>query len=412
MFRSITLLALAGSLLLPIATLAADGEVIVIEGNCATNQHVGADGKCTCNNSTHMMVDFECVPDPSKLFSPIGDILLDVCEFLGHCTGPGGGGGNGGTPPPEPEAEDGECLLENEAGDAKTCAEHWSDCASRAFQMTQACPGIAAGRKCLADIESPGVVFPDGSSPTCRVASKTGAVICDFPNPLTNRPFVGDIDQLIHRCIDDWIASGELTEEIQACEQEALDDMLECQFRVEGDCEEAGCDFVPPLATLQSTLPDDEPEHELFVQARVRTRGDTAIDGERFVRSGARGACYWHLTAVGTLPPEGSLYCKSREQWEEVGASQLLLADGTAYLADGTCGVATADGVATGPARYRWRIERAEDGALLGARVKSVGGHAEGSLEGLHPYSGDCRLSGKSVSERRVPAGLLEQLSR
>jgi len=407
MLRIFSSLALCAWLFLPAAGSAADGEVIIIEGTCVAGQHLDLDGDCICNSSTDIMVDFECVPDPSRFFGQLTDVFIDFCQFVGHC------GGGGGGPQPEPEPEPGlECTFEDEEGNDLNCLDRWNKCASDAFHASNACPETLAEKECQGPPAD--MVFPDGSKPECRIVSKTGAILCNFENPGKNPPFVGDLNELFDYCVGAWIRSGQLKDEIQACQKDAITQLDQCQIEVLVECAEAGCeDFEPPLATLaQSQRPgaDAPPTHEVFLRTKVRTRGESAIDGEALARNGTRTTCYWHLTSEGTLPPDATLFCKGNEEWENVGTSRFLLADDGNYVADGACGVATDAGMAIGDATYRWKLERAEDGAFLNAKVRSIAGSIEGSLDGAHPYFGDCKVTGKAIEERQVPSGLLELL--
>jgi hypothetical protein len=394
-----TLIATAAALSFAWPAFAADnGDVIIVEGICPSDQHADLGGSCVCNDSTQVVVDFECAPDPGQFFGEFGDILVDACEFLGIC---GGGGGGGNPNPPEPDPE-GPCSLLEAA-----CNGEYAQCAAEAFEKTERCASDAAFQQCRGGLR--GMVFPGGARPDCRVVSKTGRLFCAFPDPLQNAPFVGDLDELLARCIDDWVASGELTDEVGECQRDAALELEQCYSDVLDACSgRKECpDVFPPTTLTQGTEPG-EPEHSIFLLTKVRTRGETAIEAEAFVRNATKNTCYWHLTAKGTQPPEGTLYCKAGEAWDEVGASRFLMADGNDYLADGACGVATQDGVASGSATFHWKVERDESGALLDAKMKSVAGHIVGSLDGEHPYYGDCKVTGKAIEEREVPGGLLE----
>jgi len=406
MLRSLSTLVFLGLLAIPAAGVA---EIVQIDPvlQCTSNQHVDLSGNCACNSSADVMVDFECVPNP--LFT-IGhlfpDIIIDSCQFLGGC---GGGGGSGGDPSPEPEPEEAEeCLFADEDGNTQSCEERWNECGSEGFSASKTCEFTFTGGKCNT---APGAMeFPDGSSPTCEIVNQTGTILCTFPNPFQNKPFVGDLGGLMERCTEAWEESGDLPGETRECRNEALEEMGECQNTVVLECALEECGFEPPPATIQAGGPvdDQEPELGLFLRTKVRTRGQTAIGAEAFVRNATKTTCYWHLTADRTLPPEGTLYCQAGDRWEDVGSSRFLMADGDSYLADGACGVATQDGVASGGATFHWKVERDVTGALLDAKMKSVAGHVVGSLDGAHPYYGDCKVTGKAIEERQVPAGLLE----
>jgi len=383
------------------------GDVVIVEGNCPDGQHADIGGSCTCTDSREILFNGECALDPNRLFGDIGGIFVDFCDFLGACDG---GGGGGGTPPePEPEDEEEEAEGEDECNDDdEQCNADHAQCAATAFETSEACGIGAALNRCSGN--SSGMVFPGGAKPTCRIISKTGRIFCTFPDSLQNPPFVGEPGGLFGRCLTDWQESGELAGEISQCQTEALTEMEECQDKVLDDCE---C-FVPTSAAIvPASLPssggslDQEPEHGVFLRAKVRTKGETAIDAEAFVRNATKSTCYWHLTE-GLDAPEGTLYCEAGGEWDDVGASRFLMADGNQYLADGACGVATQDGVASGSATFLWKVERDADGLLVGARMKSVAGHIVGSLDGAHPYYGDCKVTGKAIEERQVPSSLLE----
>lgn len=385
------------------AGAADNGDVIVVEGGCSDGQHADLGGACVCNDSTQIVVDFECTADPGQLFGEFGDILVDACEFFGIC---GGGGGGGNPDPPEPDPEPDQEEEEDEcAAVAAQCQSDFAECAAGAFEDSEGCAFGAALLRCGSG--TGGMVFPGGGKPECRLTSKTGRIFCTFPDPLQDPPFVGEPADLFNRCIDDWIDSGELSGEVAECETAAITEMEQCQNDIVQACD---CSFSPTGAALRASLPasdNRDPEPGIFLRTKVRTKGETAIDAEAFVRNSTRTTCYWHLTAEGTLPPEGTLYCKAGSEWDAVGASRFLMADGDRYLADGACGVATQDGVASGSATFLWKVERDESGALLDAKVKSVAGHIVGSLDGAHPYYGDCKVTGKAIEEREVPSGLL-----
>lgn len=381
---------------------AADNDsVIIVEGICPIGQHVDLGGSCTCTDSREILVDGECALDPNRLFGDIGGIFVDFCDFLGACDGGGGGG-----TPPEPEDEEEEA--DECSGEEEQCQSDFGQCAATAFEKSEACGFEAALKQCGGNVG--GMVFPGGAKPTCRIISKTGRIFCTFPDSLQNPPFVGEPGGLFGRCLRDWQESGELADEIGQCQTDAVTEMEKCQSDVLLACE---C-FVPTSAPIVPTaLPvsegplDQEPEHGVFLRAKVRTKGETAIDTEAFVRNATKSTCYWHLVD-GLDVPEGTLYCKAGDAWDQVGASRFLMADGDDYIADGACGIATQDGVASGSATFHWKVERDDSGALQGAKMKSVAGHIVGSLDGAHPYYGDCKVTGKAIEERQVPSGLLE----
>lgn len=149
-------------------------------------------------------------------------------------------------------------------------------------------------------------------------------------------------------------------------------------------------------------------EHSAWLKIKVQTKGLEFTGTTLLGKAKAKGTCYWYLQWDEFDPAGGTYYCETTPGvWVGMGGGSVTAWDTTNQLLSGSCGLTTATGSLGGAGFFSssWKVET--DGALKSAKVRTVSGYLTGTLDGASTYYGDCKISGSSVSESKVPPEVL-----
>ena len=149
-------------------------------------------------------------------------------------------------------------------------------------------------------------------------------------------------------------------------------------------------------------------EHSAWLKIKVQTRGMEFTGSTLLGKAKVKATCYWYLEWMDFDPDGGAFYCETTPGvWVAAGGGSLVASDEKNQLLTGGCGLNTATGALGGPGHFSMSWKAEADGALKSAKLRSLGGSLNGTLDGVNTYFGDCKINGSKVSESKVPAELL-----
>jgi hypothetical protein len=147
-----------------------------------------------------------------------------------------------------------------------------------------------------------------------------------------------------------------------------------------------------------------KPVHTAWLKLKVQTKG-MEFDGTALLgKVKLQETCYLFLQWEGLGLASGSYYCETTPgTWVAIGGTGAFAWNAKTQLLSGSCGLVTATASLGGVGFFTWNWKTDAEGALQGARVRTVGGYMAGTVNGGNGYYGDCKITGSRVPEEKVP---------